>query len=340
MTWLAPGWLLLLPLSLLPLVALGRIRRDAAIPLPTVHQWPGTDLDGRRKWLPPVRAGALALLVLALSGPVWWTRGDTEPPSADLMLVLDMSGSMAARDLSPDRLSAARSVLRSFIRRHPDDRIGLVLFRAGTLTACPLTRHHPGLEAALDRAEPADLPEDGTALGDALAVAVARLGQDRTRARAVVLLTDGVTNSGALGPGAAAELAAASGITVHTVAVGRDGGAPVPVRDAKGKMDWARGPDGKIFLTRVDHAGLAAMARRTGGTTFRAGDTAGLARAYRSIDGLVRSRLPAGERRRIPHPLAHGLTLAASLLLLGDLVLRRGPGAVIALPEPMPGESA
>ena len=340
MTWLAPGWLLLLPLGLLPLAALGKPQSDAAIPLPTVHQWPGTNLDGRRKWLPLIRSCALALLVLALAGPVWWTRGDTDPPSADLMLVLDMSGSMAARDLSPDRLAAARSVLRAFIRRHPDDRIGLVLFRAGTLTACPLTRHHPGLEAALDRAEPADLPEDGTALGDALAIAVARLGQDRTRARAVILLTDGVSNSGAIGPGAATELAAASGITVHTVAVGRDGGAPVPVRDAEGRMDWARSPDGKIFLTKVDHAGLAAVARQTGGTTFRAGDTAGLARAYRSIDGLVRSRLPAGESRRIPHPLATGLTLAASLLFFGDLVLRRGGGAVIALPEPIPEDRA
>lgn len=333
---LAPGWLLLLPLAILPLAVLRRPRIDPAIPLPTTHEWPGKERDGPRRWLPWLRSAVLALLAIALAGPVYWTSDADDKPSADLMLVLDMSGSMAARDLLPDRLAAARSVLRGFIRRHPQDRIGLVLFRAGTLTACPLTHHHAGLEEALERASPADLPEDGTALGDALAVAVARLGTDRTRSRAVILLTDGVSNAGKLLPDQAAELAAASGITVHTVAVGRDGGAPVPVREANGRIGWARGPDGRIFLTRVDHDGLVAMARRTGGTSFRAGDTAGLGEAYRRVDALVRSRLPDGNGRRNPHPLTGALTLLASLLLFTDLWIRRGPGAVASLPQQLP----
>ncbi|MEB3299147.1 MAG: VWA domain-containing protein [Candidatus Sericytochromatia bacterium] len=334
MTWLAPAWLLLLPLVLLPLS--GKWRRRPvfpAIPLPTTHGLAHRRRDRRRDALPLVRSLTLGTLVLSLAGPmVWWSGGKTSP-AADLMLILDMSGSMAARDLRPDRLSAAKAVLEDFIRHHPDDRMGLVAFRAGTMTACPLTRDHATLLATLAQIRPDDLPEDGTALGDALAVAIGRLSGDRDTARAIVLLTDGVANIGRVPPDRAARLAAEAGIIVHTIAVGRNGGAPVPVVDATGKTTWARGPDGKIFLTRVDTESLARIAKQTGGTSFRAGDTVGLREAYRRIAGLVRRKRPSERSPRRPIPLADACALLAGALLTLDLWLRRGPGAVVASSE-------
>ena len=329
MTWDAPAWIALLPIALLPLA--GR-RRGLGIALPTIGTPETRDQGPEAAGTALARSTALALLVLALAGPgIRWPPGTATPAAADLMLVLDLSGSMAAEDLKPNRLSAARRILDGFIRRRASDRLGLVVFRARTMTACPLTRDSVAVAGALATVQPEDLPEDGTAIGDAVAVATGRLAEGPSPGKAIILLTDGVNNSGRLGPREAADLAKRRGITIHTIAVGRAGGAPVPVMDPRGRRGLARWPDGRIFLTQVDRGALADMAQRTGGTSFDVEDTAALERAYGRIEAMVRTQAPPAPDPRPPQPLAGWAALLAAVILLVDRYRTVGPGALLEI---------
>lgn len=227
---------------------------------------------------------ALSLALVALARPQEGLRqSETETRGVDIVLALDISPSMRAEDLRPrNRLFVAKATARDFIRQRPHDRIGLVAFAATSFTMCPLTLDHAVLTELLESLD-FGMAEDGTAIGMGLATAVARLKESKTPSKVVVLLTDGQNNRGAIDPLTGAELAAALGIRVHTVLVGRGGVVPVPVDDPV----FGR----KIQLVRmdVDEGVLREIARRTGGRFFRAVDTDALTGIYAAIDRLERA---------------------------------------------------
>jgi Ca-activated chloride channel family protein len=238
----------------------------------------------------PLRAVAvlpwLALLIalLALGRPQEGLRqSETETRGVDIVLALDISPSMRAEDFRPrNRLFVAKQTARDFVRQREHDRIGLVAFAATAFTQCPLTLDHDVLAELLEGLA-FGMAEDGTAIGMGLATAVARLRESKTPSKVVVLLTDGQNNRGAIDPLTGAELAAALGIRVHTVLVGRGGVVPVPVDDPV----FGR----RIEMVRmdVDEGVLRDIARRTGGRFFRALDPDALAGIYAAIDRLERA---------------------------------------------------
>jgi Ca-activated chloride channel family protein len=227
---------------------------------------------------------ALGIAILALARPQQGLRqSETETRGVDIVLALDISPSMRAEDLRPrNRLFVAKSTARDFIRQRPHDRIGLVAFAATAFTLCPLTLDHAVLTEQLEGVN-FGMAEDGTAIGMGLATAVARLKESKTPSKVVVLLTDGQNNRGAIDPLTGADLAAALGVRVHTVLVGRGGVVPVPVDDP------VFGRRVELMRMDVDEGVLREIARRTGGRYFRAVDTDALSGIYGAIDRLERA---------------------------------------------------
>jgi Ca-activated chloride channel family protein len=249
----------------------------------------------------------------------------------DVMLALDLSGSMRAEDFQPDnRLVVARQVLRDFIARASENRIGLVAFAGRSVTLCPLTTDHSALQAALDQVDFESVGQDGTAIGDGLGNALYRLGETGAKSRIIVLLSDGENNSGFLAPLDAARMARARGIRVYTIAVGRPGGAPIPIVDEFGRKVYLRNRDGSLVLPRIDEATLQDIATRTGGHYFRATDPASLRQAYREVGNLERSRIViTGQQEREDRSWIPLMVALAALVLEG--LLRLGPWAVLRL---------
>lgn len=315
MRWDTPWALALLaavPLALL--LGRGITRRPAAV------------LWGRLPALRP-SAGALALrafgllpwvaLVLALLAVARPQRGvsqsETESKGVDIVLVIDISPSMAAQDFHPqNRLTVAKETAREFVRQRPHDRIGLVGFAATSFTQCPLTLDHDALLELLNGLD-FGLAEDGTAIGMGLASAVSGLRHSKTPSKVVVLLTDGENNRGSIDPATGAELAKAYGVRVHTVLVGRGGVVPVPVDDP------VFGKHIEMVRMDVDETTLRDIAQRTGGRFFRATDSAALSHIYSEIDRMERVPVKSISFReyRDLGPLLLGL--AAGLLALFGL---------------------
>jgi Ca-activated chloride channel family protein len=306
---------------------------------PPAARWPDAALlraagarsrDPVRAGALALRAGALALLALVLAGPVGVHEAPPEPGSGlDLVLALDASGSMRALDAQVEgeprtRLELAREVVARFARERAaeGDRVALVVFGDSAFTLCPLTSDGALLAAALGRVE-AGIAGEGTALGDALALAVKRAGGEPAAegapgpGRLVVLLTDGRHNSGSLPVEAATAIAAAARVRVHAVAIG-SAGAEVPMAPGPGET-WLRP---RRERHDVDPAGLRAVAAATRGRFFAAQRSLDLDAVYAEIDRLERvaRRLPARVRRADrPEPLL----AAAGGLLLAELALAR-----------------
>jgi Ca-activated chloride channel family protein len=256
---------------------------------------------------------ALALALLAIARPQEGLRqSETETRGVDIVLALDISPSMRAEDLRPrNRLFVAKATARDFIRQRPHDRIGLVAFAATSFTQCPLTLDHAVLTELLDAID-FGMAEDGTAIGMGLATAVARLKESKTPSKVVVLLTDGQNNRGAIDPLTGAELAAALGVRVHTVLVGRGGVVPVPVDDP------VFGRRVEMVRMDVDEAVLREIAKRTGGRYFRAVDTEGLAGIYAAIDRLERAPIRSIQYKEFVDlgPLLLGIAAGVMVLCL------------------------
>lgn len=293
----------------------------------------------RLSFLPPLLLGlAAAALAVALAGPrVADRQTRVKKQGIAIMLVLDVSGSMQALDLSErdrerTRLDAVREVLIDFVNGssgnglagRPDDLIGIVSFAGYADTRCPLTLDHDNLVAAAKQLQIVSRQdEDGTAIGDGLGLALERLRESKARSKVAVLLTDGVNNRGETSPQQAAELAATLGIKVYTVGAGTNGMAPVRATD----------PFGRSFLTRVpveiDEKVLKLIAEKTGGRYFRATDAETLTRVYREIDSLERSEFLEQRYRQYhelyPHALSLGLILCALAWLLQATLFRRLP---------------
>lgn len=318
----------------------------------------GRGMAARVWWLvPALRAAAVALLVVCLARPIKadeQVRVDVE--GVAIALVVDRSGSMQALDFvidgkRVDRLVAVKNVVRDFLQGdsdelggRPDDLVGLVVFARNADSLCPLTLDHNHLIAALDGVRPATVRgEDGTAIGDGLALAVERLrdatsrsGADaarRIRSKVVVLLTDGENNAGEIEPMVAAELAAAAGIKVYAIGTGTRGFADFPV-DMMGQRVLQKMP------VSIDEPTLTKIAEATGGKYFRATDTQSLRSIYAEIDALEKSR--SDDRRAVlftdlaVEPIARGgwtipplllpvFVLLALELLLVSTRLRVGP---------------
>jgi len=314
MRWDMPWalWLLLVvPLA----VAFARrpARRPAAV------LWARLPAGGPSLGALAVRAFGLlpwAALVLAILGVARPQRGvsqsETESKGVDIVLVIDISPSMAAQDFQPlNRLAVAKETAREFIRQRPHDRIGLVGFAATSFTQCPLTLDHDALLELLNGLD-FGLAEDGTAIGMGLASAVSGLRHSKTPSKVVVLLTDGDNNRGSIDPATGAELARAYGVRVHTVLVGRGGVVPVPVDDP------VFGRRVQMARMDVDETSLRAIADRTGGRYFRATDTGALEGIYALIDRLERAPIKSIEYKDYLDLGPYLLALAgASLLLYG-----------------------
>ena len=231
-----------------------------------------------------LRTAALVVIILTLARPQLEKGYETiKSEGIDIMLALDISGSMRAEDFKPEnRIHVAKEVVSDFVKGITDDRVGLVVFASKSFTKCPLTLDHDALRAMLDDVE-IGMIEDGTAIGLALANCVARLNDSPAKSKIIILLTDGENNTGEIDPLTGAKLARAAGIKTYTIGVGKEGGAPVPVPDRYGRMQYARDRNGNLMLTKLDEETLREIASATGGKYYRATDEQALDQIYKQI---------------------------------------------------------
>ncbi len=268
-----------------------------------------------------LRTAALCLIIVALARPRSSTqmeKVDTE--GIDIVFAMDVSTSMLARDFNPDRLSAAKDIAIEFIAQRPSDRMGIVVFAGESYTQCPLTTDRATLINLMKEVQ-TDLIEDGTAIGNGLATAVARMKDSDAKSRVVILLTDGVNNMGEIDPATAAEIAKTYGIRVYTIGVGANGEAPYPVQTPWG-IEIRRVP------VEIDEALLKQIADGTGGRYFRATDNTKLQEIYAEIGQMEKTRttvdsFPVYKDLFENYALAALLCLALELLL--SALLRRMP---------------
>ena len=271
-----------------------------------------------------LRAAAFALLVVALARPQDIEQNvRTNTEGIDIVLAIDVSASMLARDFRPDRITAAKEVAGSFVADRYGDRIGLVVFAAEAFTQSPLTTDQSTLQTLLARIRSGLIDDSGTAIGNGLATAINRLRESEAKSKVIILLTDGINNRGEIAPMTAAEIARAQGIRVYTIGVGSRGTAPYPAVDMFGNMTFIN------QKVEIDERTLTEIARLTGGRYFRATDKEKLQAIYDEINQLEKSRVEVTERITY-HELFLGWVLAAlalltAELLLSNLVLKRIP---------------
>ena len=230
-----------------------------------------------------LRIFALVMIVVAIARPrssEEFSKVDTE--GIDIVLAMDVSTSMLARDLTPDRINAAKDIAIEFISQRPSDRMGIVVFAGESFTQCPLTTDRATLINLMKEVQ-TDIIEDGTAIGNGLATAVARIKDSDAKSRVVILLTDGVNNSGEVSPQMAAEIAKTYGIRVYTIGVGKEGMAPYPVM-----TPW--GVQVQNMKVEIDEALLKEIAESTGGRYFRATDNTKLAEIYSEINRMEKAK--------------------------------------------------
>ena len=320
MTFAHPYYFLLL-LLLIPAIlwyVLKRKQRYASLQVSNTFafkQMPKT-WKQRCQHLPFVlRCLVFSLVVVVLARPQSvdsWQNTSTE--GIDIVVALDISTSMLAEDLKPNRLEAAKSIASSFVADRHNDNIGLVLFAGESFTQCPLTTDHAVLMNLFGSIQ-CGMIEDGTAIGLGLANAVSRVKDSQAKSKVIILLTDGTNNRGDIDPWTAAELAKTFGIRVYTIGVGKKGKAPYPFQTANGVVY-------QNVEVNIDEEPLKQIASLTGGVYFRATDNATLAGIYQEIDQLEKTKMQVREyskRQEEFRPFA----LAAFLLLLIEIMLRQ-----------------
>ena len=275
-----------------------------------------------------LRAAALMLLVLALARPQTVMEGTkTISEGVDIVLALDTSTSMLAEDFTLrgsriNRFDLVREVVKEFIQKRKDDRIGMVAFAARAYTVCPLTTDYGWLNENLDRVS-VGMIEDGTAIGSAVASSCNRLRTSKTKSKIIILLTDGVNNAGTISPVMAAEAAKSLGIKIYTICVGRKGLSPYPFRDAYGRKVYQNIP------IEIDEEVLKRIAAITGGKYYLASDSETLRRIYDDINKLERSVIEHFEYKEYKelfyYFLIPGLILILLEILLANTVFMRVP---------------
>lgn len=268
-----------------------------------------------------LRVAALSLIVVAIARPRSSTKVEkVDTEGIDIVLAMDVSTSMLARDFTPDRISAAKDIAIEFIAQRPSDRMGIVVFAGESYTQCPLTTDRATLINLMKEIS-TDLIEDGTAIGNGLATAVARIKDSDAKSRVVILLTDGVNNCGEISPETAAEIAKTYGIRVYTIGVGVNGEAPYPVM-----TPW--GVQMQNVKVELDEKLLSNIASMTGGKYFRATDNTKLAEIYSDINKMEKARTTI-DSFPVYKELFGAYALAALICLLLEalvkLLMRRLP---------------
>lgn len=269
-----------------------------------------------------LRLAALALFIVALARPqAVSSRENVSTEGIDIVLLLDISGSMLAEDFSPNRLVAAKQVADEFVEGRINDRIGLVIFSAESFTQCPLTTDYPVLKSLLKEVKNGMIA-DGTAIGLAIANGVNRLKDSKAKSKVMILLTDGVNNRGEIDPITAAKIATTYNIRVYTVGVGAQGEAPYPVETPFGIQR-------RLISVDLDEKTLTAVADMTGGKYYRATDNRKLKAIYKEIDQLERSKIEVTAYKRYTELfynwLAAGLLALLIEVVLASTVLRKIP---------------
>jgi Ca-activated chloride channel homolog len=329
--FLQPEWFWLL--SLLPIVMLWRGRRGpiAAIEYSDVSlarevARGSRSRIGRLVWLLPILAGALMIVGLARPQRAH-SRTEVSANGIDIVLGLDVSGSMQALDFLVDnqrvnRIEVVKSVVSKFIDERSDDRIGLIAFAGAPYLVSPITLDHDWLQQNLERVT-VGAGDDGTAIGSAIAAGVNRLRLTPAKSKVIILLTDGINNTGKISPLAAAEAAKAMGVKIYTIGVGVRGFAPIPVRDAAGNTRLM------TMKVDVDEKTLQAVAQETGGKFYRATDTDSLHKIYEEINRFEKTAQTVRkfERTEELYPLAliPALAMLGLSLTLQQTRLRRLP---------------
>ena len=268
---------------------------------------------------PLLRILAFTFLVIALARPQTHDNLQNESiEGIDIMLAMDVSTSMLAEDLKPNRLEAAKQVAAEFIAGRPDDNIGLTIFAGESFTQCPMTTDHASLLNLLQnvRTDIAQrgLIEDGTAIGMGLANSVSRLKDSKAKSRVVILLTDGSNNRGDISPMTAAEIAKSLGIRVYTIGVGSNKVAPYPMPVAGG-VQYVNIP------VEIDNETLRGIANATDGDFYRATNAKELHQIYKEIDQLEKSKLNVKQFSK-KYDVYQPFALVAVLALLLELLLR------------------
>lgn len=310
-------WLLALPLLLLGLYVYRQIKgRSPHLRVSIAAPWlrkGGVGLAILRHLPMALFTAAMVLLVIALARP----RSSSEVEKVnsegiDIVFAMDVSTSMLARDFTPDRISAAKDIAVEFISQRPSDRMGIVVFAGESYTQCPLTTDRATLINLMKEVQ-TGLIEDGTAIGNGLATAVARMMDSDAPSRVVILLTDGVNNSGEIAPETAADIAATYNVRVYTIGVGANGEAPYPVM-----TPW--GVEVRKVPVEIDEDLLRRIAETTGGQYFRATDNTKLSEIYSQINKMEKVRTTI-DSFPVYKELYGGYALAALVCLLLMLAL-------------------
>lgn len=305
-------------LVLIPIIAWYVFRQkkfSASIQISTIKGLAGAPKTWKhylRHILFVIRILVIALLIVVLARPQStenWENTSTE--GIDIVMAIDVSTSMLARDLKPDRLEAAKDVATKFIAGRPYDRIGLVVFSGESFTQCPLTTDHAVVTNLLRETQTGIL-EDGTAIGNGLATSVTRLKESDALSRVIILLTDGENNRGEIPPLTAAEIAKTFDIRVYTIGVGTEGTAPYPVQTPFGTRI-------QQVPVKIDEESLQSIADITDGKYFRATDNESLKLIYDEIDLLEKSKIETNQFSKKQEEFAPFAIAALLLLIIGIL---------------------
>ena len=312
-----PALLWLLPVQLIPLIAWYIYSQDKNEPEMNVSSTRAFDGMGTswKVWLKhlsfALKMGAIACLVIILCRPQTkdsWSTSDVE--GTDIVIALDVSTSMLAKDFKPNRFDCAKRVATQFVSGRDHDNIGLVLFAGESFTQVPMTMDNATLVNAIGQTEMGAL-EDGTAIGDGIATAINRIRDGKAKSKSIILLTDGSNNTGVVAPNTAADIARKFGIKIYTIGVGSNGSADYPVAiDYAGNIQYQRMP------VVIDEATLKNIAATTGGKYFRATSGSVLSDIFKEIDQLEKTHMDV---QRFTHTEDHYEPWA--LLLLGLLLL-------------------
>ncbi len=320
-------WLLLLLIPMVAYYIYRLLQGGASITISTVETFKGAPRTIRYylRHIPFVlRAVAFALLVVALARPQDVEEHQSiSSEGIDIMMAIDISGSMLARDFKPDRITASKEVAASFIGDRIGDRIGLVVFAGEAFTQSPLTTDKATLQTLLSRVR-SGVIEDGTAIGNGLATAINRLRESESKSKVIILLTDGVNNRGEIAPLTAAAIAKEMGIKVYTVGVGTMGTAPYPRVDMYGNIiDFVQ------MKVEIDEKTLTEIAQSTGGEYFRATDKDKLEAIYDQINLLEKSKVEISDFTTYHERYLILVLVAIAILiletLLSSLILKRLP---------------
>lgn len=281
-------WLFLIYVPLIAWYILKHRNAHASLEISTVAPFAGLRRSMREYGLHGLfllRLLTIGCVIIILARPQThdnWRTSNTE--GTDIVLALDISSSMLARDFKPDRLEAAKAVATKFVAGRESDNIGLVIFAGESFTAVPMTMDRPTLTNYISSIE-TGMIEDGTAIGDGLATAINRIKGGKAKSKSIILLTDGSNNTGNVAPVTAAEIAAKYGIKVYTIGIGRNGMAPYPTQNIFGRIEYINQP------VVIDEATLKSIASVTGGKYFRATGNNVLQEVFDEIDRLEKTSM-------------------------------------------------